>query len=73
MTKTYKFEFCTTFPNIIGVTFSDGEYDACIQCPQWKSKPTAALLKHSEAATLPLQQQCVEEFQVRNSNVIPVY
>jgi hypothetical protein len=61
MTKTYKFEFCSstsppTFANIIGVIISNGKDDACIQCTQWKSKPTAALLEHLEAAALPSQQ-----------------
>jgi hypothetical protein len=59
-----------TFPNIIGVIISDGEDNARIQCPQWKSKSTAALLKHSEAAALPSQQQCVEEFQVCNTSIL---
>jgi hypothetical protein len=44
------------------VIISNGKDDARIQRLQWKSKPTAALLEHSEAAALPLQQQCVEEF-----------
>jgi len=40
-----------------------GEEDARIQRPQRKSKPTAALLEHSEAAALPSQQRRVEEFR----------
>jgi hypothetical protein len=47
---------------MVGVIISDGEEDARIQRPQRKSKPTAALLEHSEAAALPSQQRRVEEF-----------
>jgi hypothetical protein len=35
---------------MVGVIISDGKEDACIQCSQYKLKPTAAHLKHSEAA-----------------------
>jgi len=48
---------------MVGVIISDGEEDARIQRPQRKSKPTAALLEHSEAAALPSQQRRVEEFR----------
>lgn len=44
------------------VIISDSKEDAHIQCPQCKSKPSAALLKHSEAAALPLQQRHVKKF-----------
>jgi hypothetical protein len=39
---------------MVGAIISDGEEDARIQCLQHKLKPTAALLKHLEAAALPL-------------------
>ena len=48
---------------MVGVIISDGEEDARIQRPQQKSKPTAALLEHSEAAALPSQQRRVAEFR----------
>jgi hypothetical protein len=35
---------------MVGVIISDGEEDARIQHSHRKSKPTVALLKHSEAA-----------------------
>jgi hypothetical protein len=47
---------------MVDVIISNGEEDARIQCLQRKLKPTAALLKHSEAAVLPSQQQHISEF-----------
>jgi hypothetical protein len=47
---------------MVGAIISDGEEDVCIQRPQHKSKPTAALLEHSEAATLPSQQRHINKF-----------
>ena len=46
-----------------GVIVSDGDDDAHVQRPQRKSRPSAALLEHSEAAALPSQQKRVEEFR----------
>jgi len=45
-----------------GVIVSDGDDDAHVQRPQRKSRPSAALLEHSEAAALPSQQKRIEEF-----------
>jgi hypothetical protein len=45
-----------------GVIISDGNDNAHIQCPQCKSRPSVACLKHSEAAALPSQQKHIEEF-----------
>jgi hypothetical protein len=48
-----------------GVIISDGNDNAHVQCPQHKSRPSVALLKHLEAASLPLpsQQKHIEEFR----------
>jgi hypothetical protein len=44
------------------VIISDGNDNAHVQHPQCKSRPSVALLKHLEAAALPSQQKCIEEF-----------
>jgi hypothetical protein len=45
-----------------GVIISDGNDDAHVQCPQCKSRPSVALLKHLEAAALPSQWEHMEKF-----------
>jgi hypothetical protein len=51
------------------------EGGARISRPQRKSRPTAALLEHSEAPALPSQQKCIDEFRaaeaVRNAEPHP--
>ena len=46
-----------------GVIVSDGDDNTHVQRPQRKSRPSAALLEHSEAAALPSQQKRIEEFR----------
>jgi hypothetical protein len=43
-----------------GVIISDGNDDAHVQCPEHKSRPSVALLEHSEEAalgTIPMHRQ----------------
>ena len=44
-------------PTMVDVIICNGEENAHIQHLQCKPKPIAALLKHSEAAALPSQQE----------------